>query len=124
MLPPSTANANASIRLNRNIASTRDRVGCCCFRLPLTAKSRIGVTLLPCVYLVRHGDTEWSASGQHTWRTDIPLTEEGERKARGLRERLQGLKLDRVFTSLLQRATRTCALAGFGEAAKPDPDLL
>ena len=80
--------------------------------------------MLPCVYLVRHGETEWSASGQHTGRTDIPLTEEGERKARGLRERLQGLKLDRVFTSPLQRATRTCALAGFGEAAKPDPDLL
>jgi len=124
MLPPSTANANASIRLNRNIGSMRDRVGCCCFRLPLTAKSRIGVTLLPCVYLVRHGETEWSASGQHTGRTDIPLTEEGERKARVLRERLQGLKLDRVFTSPLHRATRTCALAGFGEAAKPDPDLL
>ena len=51
-------------------------------------------------------------------RTDIPLTEEGERKARGLHERLKGLKFDRVFTSPLQRAARTCALAGFGDAAK------
>ena len=80
--------------------------------------------MLPCVYLVRHGETEWSASGQHTGRTDIPLTEEGERKARGLHERLKGLKFDRVFTSPLQRAARTCALAGFGDAAKVDPDLL
>ena len=80
--------------------------------------------MLPCVYLVRHGETEWSASGQHTGRTDIPLTAEGERKARGLHERLKGLKFDRVFTSPLQRAARTCALAGFGDAAKADPDLL
>jgi broad specificity phosphatase PhoE len=80
--------------------------------------------MLPCVYLVRHGETEWSASGQHTGRTDIPLTDEGERKARGLRERLKGVTFDRVFTSPLQRAARTCALAGFGDAAKVDPDLL
>jgi broad specificity phosphatase PhoE len=80
--------------------------------------------MLPCVYLVRHGETEWSASGQHTGRTDIPLTEEGERKARALRERLKGVVFDRVFTSPLQRAARTCALAGFGEAATVDPDLL
>ena len=80
--------------------------------------------MLPCVYLVRHGETEWSASGKHTGRTDIPLTEEGERKARALRERLKGLTFSRVFTSPLQRAARTCALAGFGEAAKLDPDLL
>jgi broad specificity phosphatase PhoE len=80
--------------------------------------------MLPYVYLVRHGETEWSLSGQHTGRTDLPLTEEGERKARGLRGRLEGLKFDRVFTSPLQRAARTCELAGFGEAAKLDPDLL
>jgi broad specificity phosphatase PhoE len=94
------------------------------FNAPLAAKSRIGIAMLPCVYLVRHGETAWSASGQHTGRTDIPLTEEGERKARGLHERLKGLKFDRVFTSPLQRAARTCALAGFGDAAKLDPDLL
>jgi probable phosphoglycerate mutase len=80
--------------------------------------------MLPCVYLVRHGETAWSASGQHTGRTDIPLTEEGERRARGLRARLKGQTLDRVFTSPQQRAARTCELAGFGAAAKLDPDLL
>jgi probable phosphoglycerate mutase len=80
--------------------------------------------MLPCVTLVRHGETAWSASGQHTGRTDIPLTEEGERKARGLRERLKDLTFDRVLTSPLQRAARTCALAGFGAVAKVDPDLL
>ena len=80
--------------------------------------------MLPRVYLVRHGETEWSLSGQHTGRTDIPLTDEGERKARGLRERLKGLKFDRVFTSPLQRAARTCQLAGFGDDAKLDSDLL
>ncbi len=78
----------------------------------------------PCVYLVRHGETAWSASGQHTGRTDIPLTEEGERKARALRERLKGVTFERVFTSPLERASRTCALAGFGAAAKVDPDLV
>jgi broad specificity phosphatase PhoE len=80
--------------------------------------------MLPCVTLVRHGETAWSASGQHTGRTDIPLTEEGERKARALRDRLASVTFDRVFTSPLQRAARTCALAGFGAAAKVDPDLL
>ena len=80
--------------------------------------------MLPCVYLVRHGETAWSASGRHTGRTDIPLTEVGERKARGLRRRLKGVTLDRVFTSPLQRAACTCALAGFGAAAKANSDLL
>src|ERR1700733_3538373 len=91
---------------------------------PRAAKSCIGVAMLPCVYLVRHGETEWSLSGQHTGRTDLPLTEEGERKARGLRERLKGVTFDRVFTSPLQRAARTCELAGFGEAPKLDPELV
>jgi broad specificity phosphatase PhoE len=80
--------------------------------------------MLPCVTLVRHGETEWSASGKHTGRTDIPLTEEGERKARALKERLKGGAFDRVFTSPLQRAARTCVLAGFGDRAKADSDLL
>ncbi len=78
----------------------------------------------PSVTLVRHGETEWSASGRHTGRTDIPLTEEGKRKARGLRGRLEAMKFDRVFTSPLQRASLTCALAGFGDRAVVDPDLL
>ena len=80
--------------------------------------------MLPSVTLVRHGETEWSASGRHTGRTDIPLTEVGERKARALEPRLKSMAFDRVFTSPLQRARRTCGLAGFGDRAKVDPDLL
>jgi probable phosphoglycerate mutase len=76
------------------------------------------------VTLVRHGETAWSLTGQHTGLTDIPLTAEGERKAQGLRARLAGEAFDRVFTSPLQRARRTCELAGFGDAAKVDPDLV
>ena len=76
------------------------------------------------VTLVRHGETAWSAAGRHTGRTDIPLTEEGERKAARIAERLAGKTFDRVFTSPLQRAARTCALAGFGDRAVVDPDLL
>jgi broad specificity phosphatase PhoE len=79
---------------------------------------------LPVVYLARHGETAWSLSGQHTGLTDLPLTERGERNARGLGERLKGLSFAKVFTSPLQRARRTCELAGFGAAAKVDRDLL
>ena len=78
----------------------------------------------PSVTLVRHGETAWSASGKHTGRTDVPLTEEGVRKATRLKERLAAETFDRVFTSPLQRAARTCALAGFGDRAVNDPDLL
>jgi probable phosphoglycerate mutase len=78
----------------------------------------------PTVTLVRHGETEWSAAGKHTGRTDIPLTPEGERKAARVGQRLAGRTFDRVFTSPLQRAARTCALAGFGDRAVVDPDLL
>ncbi len=74
--------------------------------------------------LVRHGETEWSAAGKHTGRTDIPLTAEGERKAVHLEDRLAGKPFDRVFTSPLIRAAKTCALAGFGDRAVVDPDLL
>ena len=79
---------------------------------------------LPVVYLARHGETAWSLSGQHTGRTDLPLTERGERTARALGERLRGLTFAKVFTSPLQRAARTCELAGFGSAAEIDPDLV
>ena len=79
---------------------------------------------LPAVYLARHGETEWSISGQHTGLTDLPLTERGERNARRLGERLQGLTFARVFTSPLRRAARTCELAGFGTVAQVDPDLV
>ena len=80
--------------------------------------------LLSVLYLARHGETAWSLSGQHTGRTDLPLTERGERNARALGERLRGLTVARVFTSPLQRAARTCELAGFGAAAEVDPDLV
>jgi probable phosphoglycerate mutase len=79
---------------------------------------------LPVVYLARHGETAWSLSGQHTGLTDIPLTERGERNARRLGERLKGQTFARVFTSPLQRARRTCELAGFGAVAQVDPDLV
>ena len=79
---------------------------------------------LPVVYLARHGETAWSLSGQHTGRTDLPLTERGEANARALGVRLSGLSFAKVFTSPLQRAIRTCQLAGFGEKAEADPDLV
>jgi broad specificity phosphatase PhoE len=78
----------------------------------------------PTVYLARHGETPWSISGQHTGRTDLPLTEQGESNARLLGRRLKGLKFAKVFTSPLQRASRTCDLAGFGGVAQLDEDLL
>jgi broad specificity phosphatase PhoE len=79
---------------------------------------------LPVVYLARHGETAWSVSGQHTGLTDLPLTDRGERNARRLAERLKGLSFSKVFTSPLQRAVRTCELAGFGRRAEVDRDLL
>ncbi len=78
---------------------------------------------LPVVYLARHGETEWSISGQHTGRTDLPLLERGERNARRLGERLRGTAFARVFASPLKRAVRTCELAGFGGVAELDPEL-
>jgi broad specificity phosphatase PhoE len=79
---------------------------------------------LPLIYLARHGETEWSLTGQHTGLTDLPLTQLGEENARGLRERLAGLDFERVFTSPLQRARRTCELAGFGTVAEVDRNLV
>lgn len=79
---------------------------------------------LPIVYLARHGETAWSLSGQHTGLTDLPLTENGERVALNLKKRLKGLQFNIVFTSPLQRAMRTCELAGFKDVAEIDPDLM
>src|SRR4026209_2197884 len=79
---------------------------------------------LPVIYLARHGETAWSLTGQHTGLTDIPLTERGERNARQLGKRLEGITFSKVFTSPLQRASRTCALAGFEASAEILPDLL
>jgi probable phosphoglycerate mutase len=79
---------------------------------------------LPLVFLARHGETAWTVSGQHTGLTDIPLTERGERNARRLGERLKGLDFAKVLTSPLQRAWRTCELAGFGDRAEVDAELV
>ena len=79
---------------------------------------------LQTVYLVRHGETGWSLTGQHTGLTDLPLTERGECEARQLAEPLRGVEFARVFTSPLRRARRTCELAGFGSVAEVDEDLV
>jgi broad specificity phosphatase PhoE len=79
---------------------------------------------LPIVYLARHGETAWSLSGKHTGLTDLPLTETGERTALRLGKRLKELDSEKVFSSPLQRARRTCELAGFGDVADFDPDLV
>jgi probable phosphoglycerate mutase len=78
----------------------------------------------PVVALARHGETEWSLSGQHTGLTDLPLTPAGEEQARRLGGRLHGRRFAAVLTSPLQRAARTCALAGFGPGAEIEPDLV
>src|SRR4051812_10537250 len=75
---------------------------------------------LPEVYLARHGETAWTLTGQHTGRTDIPLTERGERNASALAGRLAGKTFDRVFASPLRRASRTAELAGFGDVVEAD----
>jgi broad specificity phosphatase PhoE len=75
------------------------------------------------IYLIRHGETDWSANGRHTGITDLPLNENGERRAGRLRELLQGIHFSQVLTSPLQRARRTCELAGLGETARVEPDL-
>jgi probable phosphoglycerate mutase len=82
----------------------------------MTARQRIVV--------VRHGETEWSRDGRHTGRSDVPLTEEGRRSASALRAQLTGWTFAAVLTSPLQRALDTCALAGFGDAARVDDDLM
>ena len=79
---------------------------------------------LQMTFLARHGETAWTITGQHTGRTDLPLTERGESNALRLGERLGGLTFAQVFTSPLQRAMRTCALAGFASVARVDADLL
>jgi probable phosphoglycerate mutase len=79
---------------------------------------------LPALYIARHGNTAWTHTGQHTGLTDLPLTSDGERNAVRLGERLKGMKFAKVFTSPLQRASRTCELSGFGAGAETDPDLV
>jgi probable phosphoglycerate mutase len=75
------------------------------------------------LWLVRHGETEWSRSGRHTGTTDLPLTEAGEQSARDLARRLAGTRFDHVLTSPLHRAARTAELIGFADA-RHDPRLV
>jgi probable phosphoglycerate mutase len=78
----------------------------------------------PTIYLARHGETAWSLTGQHTGLTDLPLTERGERNAQRMGKRLAGHAFAKIYTSPLQRAIRTCELAGFGPMAEVDPNLV
>jgi len=76
------------------------------------------------VVLIRHGETEWSVSGQHTGTTDIPLTERGREEARLLAPVLAGANFALVLSSPLRRARETCQLAGLGDRVEIDPDLI
>ncbi|SRR5579871_2303327 len=82
------------------------------------------LSALPKLFLARHGDTAWTDAHRHTGRTDLALNERGEEHARQLGERLRGCSFARVFTSPLQRASKTCELAGFGAVAEVDADLI
>jgi probable phosphoglycerate mutase len=75
------------------------------------------------IWFIRHGETAWSQTGQHTGRTDLPLTPQGQAMARALATTLQGLRFTLVLTSPRLRARSTCALAGQGAAAQTDADL-
>jgi broad specificity phosphatase PhoE len=75
------------------------------------------------LYLIRHGQTKWSISHQHTGRTDIPLTGEGEREARSVGERLRAISFSHILSSPMQRAQRTFALTGLPNTAEIEPDL-
>jgi probable phosphoglycerate mutase len=83
-----------------------------------------GIAAGPVVWLARHGETEWSRTLRHTGRTDLPLTEEGEREAHQLREPLAAVEFDRVLCSPLSRARETCELAGLGGREELRDDLL
>jgi broad specificity phosphatase PhoE len=76
------------------------------------------------LWLIRHGETDWSRSGAHTGRTDLPLTPTGQAKAAAIGRYLQGKKFALVLTSPLQRARETCRLAGYGDVAQLEPDLM
>src|ERR1700744_4525834 len=76
------------------------------------------------IYIARHGATEWSKSGQHTSRTDLPLLPEGEEQARELAAKLAGIEFGLVLCSPLRRARETCELAGFGDVAEITEDLM
>jgi broad specificity phosphatase PhoE len=75
------------------------------------------------IYLIRHGETEWTLNRRHTGMTDIPLTKNGEMQAELIGKRLKGHDFQTILSSPLQRATHTCEIAGFLKQAKLDPDL-
>ncbi len=75
------------------------------------------------IYLIRHGETEWSRDHRHTGRTDLPLTANGERQSRDLGVRLSAFTFAHVLTSPQRRASATCALAGYGAVARTEPEL-
>src|SRR5262245_2611694 len=93
----------------------------CNFTLPEV--HTLSLEQLPAVYLARHGETEWTVSGRHTGRTDLPLTAHGELEAHSLEARLRGMTFALVLTSPLRRAVQTCKGAGFIAVAKVEPDL-
>jgi len=75
------------------------------------------------IWLMRHGETEWSANGMHTSRTDLPLLPSGVKQAEELRDRLKGRSFGLVLVSPMQRARETCRLAGYGDTARVTDDL-
>jgi probable phosphoglycerate mutase len=77
----------------------------------------------PELWLIRHGETAWSLSGQHTSRTDIPLTEHGKTRAKEIHDYLNGRPFSLVLTSPRQRAKETCRIAGYGDVAQIDDNL-
>jgi probable phosphoglycerate mutase len=79
---------------------------------------------LPKLYLARHGDTEWTDARRKTGRTDLPLNDRGEQRAHQIGQRLQQFSFAQVFTSPLQRASKTCVLAGYGDVAESNSDLV
>jgi len=82
------------------------------------------ISSLPEIHVIRHGETAWTESRRHTGLSDIPLTERGEGQARRFGEHLRGRTFAHIFTSPLQRARRTCELAGLGAMAQVDPELV
>lgn len=76
------------------------------------------------IFIIRHGETEWSLAGRHTSRTDLPLTERGERDARALGAELRSVDFSLVLTSPALRARRTCELARLPRSAEVSPDLV
>ncbi len=75
------------------------------------------------IWMIRHGETEWTLSGAHTGRTDLPLTPRGYERAAAIGRKMAGREFALVLTSPLQRARETCRMAGYGEAAQIDSNL-